>query len=62
MDRNTLHVTADGGRIQVADGAQDTGGTASARRLARHAWIVRAAAVTFLAGGGIVSYLFFSAV
>jgi hypothetical protein len=51
----------DGG-ITPVDGRCGMIATASARRLARHAWLVRAAAVAFLAGGGIVSYLFFSAV
>jgi len=30
--------------------------------MAWHAWFVRVAAVTFLAGGAFISYLFFSTV
>lgn len=62
MDRNALQVTANDGGIQPVEDVCGTTGRASARRLARHAWFVRAVAVTFLAGGAFVSYLFFSTV
>jgi hypothetical protein len=62
MDRDALRVTAYNGDIAPEDGRRGVTGTASARRLARQAWLVRAAAVTVLAAGGIISYLLFSAV
>ena len=62
MDRDALRATADDDGILPVTGRCETTGKAMARRLARQAWLVRAAAVTFLVGGGIVSYLFFSAV
>ena len=62
MDRDALQATVHDGGIRPVDGRCGVTGTAATRRLARHAWLVRAAAVTFLAGGGIISYLFFSAV
>jgi hypothetical protein len=62
MTQETLQVTPNSGFIQPADGTCGASGTAAARRLARQAWLVRAAAVTFLAGGAFVSYLFFSTV
>ncbi len=62
MDRDALRATAHDGAITPMNGRCGETGTASTRRLARHAWLLRAAAVAFLAGGGIVSYLFFSAV
>jgi len=62
MDRDVLQVTPNSGCIQPADGTCAASGTAAARRLARQAWLVRAAAVTFLAGGAFVSYLFFTTV
>jgi hypothetical protein len=45
-----------------ADGVCKMLNAPSPRRLARQAWLVRAAAVTFLAGGAFISYLFFSTV
>ncbi len=62
MDRDVLRATAHDGSIAPVDGRCGVTGTASARRLARQTWLVRAAAVTFLAAGGIISYLLFSAV
>ncbi len=61
MDRDALRATAHDGGILDVDRTCGTTDAASARRLARQAWLVRAVAVTFLAGGGIVSYLLFSA-
>lgn len=62
MDRDALQVTADNSYIRPVRGMRGASGVASARRLARQAWLVRAAAVTFLAGGAFVAYLFFSTV
>jgi phage shock protein PspC (stress-responsive transcriptional regulator) len=62
MDRDVLRATADDDGILPVGGGCETTGKAMARRLAWEAWLVRAAAVTFLVGGGVVSYLFLSAV
>ena len=62
MDRDALQATARAGIIRPLDGTRVATDVASPRHLARKAWLVRAAAVTFLVGGGIVSYLLFSAV
>jgi hypothetical protein len=61
MDRDALRATVHDGGITPVDGRCGMIATASARRLARHAWLVRTAAVAFLVGGGVVSYLLFSA-
>jgi hypothetical protein len=62
MDRDALRATAHDGDITPMDGRCGVTDAASTRRLARQTWLVRAAAVAFLAGGGIISYLLFSAV
>ena len=62
MDRDALRATAHDGGITPVDGRCGVTDAASTRRLVRQGWLVRAAAVAFLAGGAFVSYLFFSAV
>jgi hypothetical protein len=62
MDRQALRATVRDGRIQPVDGRCEVPVTTATWRLAGHAWLVRAAAVTFLVGGVVASYLLFSTV
>lgn len=61
MNRETLQDTVPGRHSLPGDGACEALRPASSRRLAWRAWLARTAAITFLVGGGIVSYLFFTA-
>lgn len=62
MDQDARQGTADNGGIRSVGETSRARSKASARRMAWHAWFVRVAAVTFLAGGAFISYLFFSTV
>ncbi len=62
MDRDALQTVARDGCVQPVGGKREASATEATWRLRGHAWLVRAVAVTFLAGGAFISYLFFSTV
>jgi hypothetical protein len=60
MDRDALHQTADDGCVQPLGGRCAANDRVSARRIARGAWLIRAATVVYFIANGIVAYLVFS--